>query len=74
LEYRKAGFTPAFLFSLSDESFRHVGDDGLQRRHSPVTFPATAIAVSRADDIHPNVDMATARISYKFGGPVIAKY
>jgi outer membrane immunogenic protein len=39
-----------------------------------VTFPATAIAVSRADDIHQNVDMATIRINYRWGGPVIAKY
>ena len=39
-----------------------------------VTFPATAIAVSRADDNHQNVDMATIRINYRWGGPVIAKY
>ncbi len=39
-----------------------------------VTFPATAIAVSRTDDIHQNVDMATIRINYRWGGPVIAKY
>lgn len=31
-------------------------------------------ALSRNDNIRQDVDMATARLSYKFGGPVIAKY
>ena len=40
-----------------------------------VTFPATAIAVSRTDDIHQNIDMATriSYINYRWGSPVIAK-
>jgi outer membrane immunogenic protein len=29
---------------------------------------------SRTDRIRQDVDIVTARISYKFGGPVIAKY
>jgi outer membrane immunogenic protein len=39
-----------------------------------VTFPATAIAVTRSDNIRQDVDMGTVRVSYRFGGPVIAKY
>jgi len=39
-----------------------------------ITFPATAIAVSRADNIRQDVDMATVRVNYRFGGPVTAKY
>jgi outer membrane immunogenic protein len=31
-------------------------------------------ALSRADRIRQDVDVVTARVSYKFGGPVIAKY
>jgi outer membrane immunogenic protein len=39
-----------------------------------IAFPATAIAVSRADFISQDVDMGTVRVNYHFGGPVIAKY
>jgi outer membrane immunogenic protein len=39
-----------------------------------IAFPATAIAVSRADNIRQDVDMATVRVNYRWGGPVIAKY
>ena len=39
-----------------------------------ITFPATAIAVSRADNIRQDVDLATVRVNYRWGGPVIAKY
>lgn len=40
-----------------------------------VTFTAvTNGAFSRTDRICQDVDMVTARASYKFGGPVIAKY
>jgi outer membrane immunogenic protein len=31
-------------------------------------------AVSRSDDIKQNVDLATVKVNYRFGGPVIAKY
>ncbi len=31
-------------------------------------------AFSRTDSIGQNVDMLTARVNYRFGGPVIAKY
>ena len=39
-----------------------------------VTFPATAIAVSRSDNVKQDVDMATLRLNYRFGGPLIARY
>jgi len=39
-----------------------------------VTFPATAIAVTRSDNIRQDVDMGTVRVNYRFGGPVISKY
>jgi outer membrane immunogenic protein len=39
-----------------------------------IVFPASAIAVSRADNIRQDVDMATVRVNYRWGGPVIAKY
>ena len=38
------------------------------------TFPTTANAVTRSDNIKQDVDMGTVRINYRFGGPVIAKY
>lgn len=31
-------------------------------------------AVTRSDDIKQNVDVATVRVNYRFGGPIIAKY
>jgi outer membrane immunogenic protein len=39
-----------------------------------ITFPASAIAVTRSDNIRQSVDLATVRVNYRFGGPVIAKY
>jgi outer membrane immunogenic protein len=39
-----------------------------------VTFPATAIASTRSDNIRQDVDMGTVRINYRFGGPVVARY
>src|ERR1700690_2584192 len=39
-----------------------------------VTFPTSAIAVTRSDNIGQGVDMGTVRINYRFGGPVVARY
>jgi outer membrane immunogenic protein len=40
-----------------------------------VTFPAnTGIILSRTDSIKQDVDMATVRVNYRFGSPVIARY
>jgi outer membrane immunogenic protein len=38
------------------------------------TFPQSAIAVTRSDNIRQDVDMGTVRLNYRFGGPVVAKY
>ncbi len=39
-----------------------------------VVFPATFTAVGRTDTIKQDVDMATVRLNYTFGGPVVARY
>ena len=39
-----------------------------------VTFPQSAIAVTRSDNIRQNVDMGMVRVNYRFGGPVVARY
>ena len=41
-----------------------------------ITFTAPGVVLSRVDRIHQDVDMVTARLSYKFGGagPVVARY
>ena len=39
-----------------------------------LTFTAIGGTFSRVDRIRQDVDVATLRLSYKFGGPVIAKY
>jgi outer membrane immunogenic protein len=48
--------------------------DHLFMGNPTVTFPASAIAVTRSDRIRQDVDMATVRVNYRFGGPVVAKY
>ncbi len=64
LEY---GFTPNWSVALEYEHFFMFESDN--------TFTATAGgALSRIDSIHQDVDLVTARINYRFGGPVIAKY
>jgi outer membrane immunogenic protein len=39
-----------------------------------VTFPVSAIAVTRSDNIRQDVDIGTVRVNYRFGGPVVARY
>ena len=40
-----------------------------------VTFSVNAAGVGRqVDRIRQDVDLVTARINYKFGGPVVARY
>ena len=36
--------------------------------------PAFIAALNHNESIHQDVDMVTARINYRFGGPVVAKY
>ncbi|MDU6241588.1 MAG: outer membrane beta-barrel protein, partial [Bradyrhizobium sp.] len=39
-----------------------------------ITFPATAIVNARVDTIKQDIDMATVRVNYRFGGPAAARY
>jgi outer membrane immunogenic protein len=48
--------------------------DHLFMGNNSVTFPASAIAVSRSDNIRQDVDMGTVRLNYRLGGPLVAKY
>jgi outer membrane immunogenic protein len=48
--------------------------DHLFMANPSVVFPASAIAVTRSDNIGQDVDMATVRLNYRFGGPIVAKY
>jgi outer membrane immunogenic protein len=36
--------------------------------------PAFVAALNHSEHIHQDVDMVTARINYRFGGPVVARY
>jgi outer membrane immunogenic protein len=38
-----------------------------------VMFPASAIAVTRSDNIRQDVDMGTVRVNYRFASPIVAK-
>jgi outer membrane immunogenic protein len=48
--------------------------DHLFMGKNSVTFPPSAIAVGRSDNISQDVDMGTFRVNYTFGGPIVAKY
>jgi outer membrane immunogenic protein len=38
-----------------------------------VTFPQSNIAMTRSDNIGPDVDMGAVRVNYRFGGPLVAR-
>jgi outer membrane immunogenic protein len=48
--------------------------DHLFMGKNSVTFPMSAIAVTRTDTISQSVDMGTVRLNYRFGGPGAARY
>jgi outer membrane immunogenic protein len=64
------GITPNLVFGV-DYVHGFMGD-------RDITFTATPVAIlSRVDRVSQDVDMVTARLSYKFGGvggPVVARY
>jgi outer membrane immunogenic protein len=63
------GFTPNWSFALEyDHLFMGRADN---RFTAVVVAPGT---FTRGDSIRQDVDMVTARINYRFGGPVVAKY
>jgi outer membrane immunogenic protein len=40
-----------------------------------VTFPVSAIAVTRSNNIRQDLDMGAVRLNYRFGGgPTVASY
>src|SRR5580704_12517375 len=62
----EVGFAPNWSVALEY--------DHLFMGNPNVTFPASAIAVTRSDNIRQDVDMGTIRVNYRFGGPVVARY
>jgi hypothetical protein len=63
------GFTPNWSFALE---YNHLF---MGSRDVGITFdPAFIAALNHSERIRQDVDMVTARINYRFGGPVIAKY
>ncbi|SHM01440.1 outer membrane immunogenic protein [Bradyrhizobium lablabi] len=48
--------------------------DHLFMGNRSITFPTTVFVGSRVDSIKQDVDMATVRVNYRFGGPVVARY
>lgn len=57
------GFTPNWSFGVE---YNHIF---LDARNIAFASPAQTV-----DRIHQDVDMVTARINYRFGGPVVARY
>ncbi|UPK31254.1 hypothetical protein [Bradyrhizobium sp. 195] len=43
-------------------------------RNNSFCFTGPLAAFSRTDRISQDVDIVTARVSYRFGGPLVAKY
>ena len=60
------GFAPSWSVALE---YNH-----LFMGNNSVTFPASAIAVTRSDDIKQDVDMGTLRVNYRFGGPIVVRH
>src|SRR5271165_4552970 len=48
--------------------------DHLFKGTDTITLTTPAATVSRTDSIKQDIDMATVRVNYRFGGPVVAKY
>ena len=61
------GFTPNWSLALEYDHFFMFESDN----------PFSAVgggALTRVDSIHQDIDLVTARINYRFGGPVVARY
>jgi outer membrane immunogenic protein len=61
------GFTPNWSFAVE---YDHLFMDGRDLTFSPAGVPATQVV----ERIKQDVDLVTARINYRWGGPVVAKY
>ncbi|MFH1796430.1 MAG: outer membrane beta-barrel protein, partial [Pseudomonadota bacterium] len=68
LEY---GFTPNWSFGV-EYNHLFMGDRDIVMIGTGAVVPAGATL--RSDRISQDVDIVTARINYKFGGPVVARY
>jgi outer membrane immunogenic protein len=67
------GFTPNWSFALeNDHMFMGTNDVNALNNGLRPAFPA--VTLSATDRIRQDVDMFTARVNYRFGGPVVAKY
>ncbi|MGE0287132.1 MAG: outer membrane protein [Bradyrhizobium sp.] len=62
------GFTPNWSLALE---YNHLF---MGKRDITLTSVAAPGVISRGDTIRQDVDVVTARINYRFGGPVVAKY
>src|SRR5262249_17480108 len=62
----EVGFAPNWTVGVEDDHL-FMGNHG-------VTFPTSAISVTRTANIPQDVDMGTVRVNYRWGGPVVAKY
>lgn len=60
-------------FSFAPNWSVGVEYDHLFMGNDSVTFPASAIAVTRTDNIRQDVDMGTVRLNYRFGGAIAAQ-
>jgi len=68
LEY---GFTPSWTFGV-EYNHLFMGNRDITMASTGAIAPAGALI--RIDRIRQDVDVVTARINYKFGGPVVARY
>jgi outer membrane immunogenic protein len=59
-------------FSFAPNLSVAVEYDHLFMGTNSVTFPVSAIAVTRTDNIRQDVDMGTVRLNYRFGGAISA--
>ena len=67
------GFAPNWSVGVEyDHLF--MGSPTIAFPAQAINFPPFTGAVGRTDNISQGVDMVTARINYRFGGPVMAKY
>ena len=62
------GFTPNWSLALE---YDHLF---MGRRDITLTSTVAPGVITRADSIRQDIDVVTARINYRFGGPIVAKY
>jgi outer membrane immunogenic protein len=69
----EVGFAPNWSVAVEyDHLF--MGNHAITTTSAGVLAGIPAGAIFRTDSIHEDVDMVTARINFRFGGPILAKY